>query len=225
MPLTQLGRDQCLLYAFASPTVSRTGAWYAALFSGFPGDSGTSVANELSGNGYARQQLTGGNALTLTAHNITNSGAVTWTNSSATTAWSAFMWFGIADALTGGNLWEYGQISQAGQSFFLAACNVGNPGAGYAVNDTITITGGGGAVVTVDEVQTVNAVTGVPTKWHVSTHGSVASAPANPASTTTSGSGSGFTAIGMWLLEPTSIVLNPSDSYSLAASSIVLSLD
>lgn len=37
--------------------------------------------------------------------------------------------------------------SQSGTTFFLASAHLSDPGAGYAVNDTVTLTGGGGGAV------------------------------------------------------------------------------
>jgi hypothetical protein len=92
------------------------------------------------------------------------------------------------------------------------------------VSDTITITSGGGAVLTVDEVQTVNGVAGVVSKYKITNHGSISTPPANPAATTTSGSGTGCTVFGDWLLEPTAFILNAGDTVSIATSALLVAL-
>jgi hypothetical protein len=223
MALTQLARDQLLQYGFTTASLTRPTAWFGALHSGFPGDLGSTINNELSGNNYARQALVSGNALTLSSHQITNAGSVTWNNSSSV-AWSAATWWSITDAVSAGNAWAVGELSQGGQAYFLVAARMANPGRGYAVSDTVTITSGGGAVLTVDEVQTVNGVAGVITKHHVSNHGSISTPPANPAATTTSGSGTGCTVFGDWLLEPTAFTLNAGDTVSIATSALLIAL-
>lgn len=223
MALSQLARDQMLQYSFTTTALTRPTTWFAALHSGFPGDLGSTINNELSGNNYARQALVSGNALTLSSHQITNAGSVSWTNSSAVT-WSAATWWSVCDAVSAGNVWAYGELSQGGQNYFLVSARPLNPGSGYAVNDTITLTSGGGAVVTVDEVQTVNGTAGVVSKVKVTNHGSIATPPANPCATTSSGSGTGCTLMGDWLLEPTAFTLNAGDQISIATSALLIAL-
>ena len=221
MPLTQFARDQSLQYDFTATALTRPTTWYAGLFTGFPGDAGSSFSNEATSGadpGYARVQLVGGNALALSSHIISNGGSVIWT---ATGTWTApVTYWGVLDASTLGNLWAYGVISQGGASLFLAAAQLANFGSGYAVSDTITLTGGGGAVLTVDAVTTVNSVAGVVTDFHISTHGSLASIPANPMATTSSGAGTGATVLATWLAAPTSFTLNNTDTLTLAAGAI-----
>lgn len=225
MPLTQFARDQSLQYAFTTAALTRPTTWYAGLFTAFPTDVGATFSNEATSGsepGYARVQMVSGNALALISHIMQNGGTVSWT---ATGNWAAAItFFGVFDASTAGNLWSYDPISQSGGSYFLAAAQMANPGSGYAVSDTITITSGGGAILTVDSVTTVNGVAGVVTGFHVSTRGSLSSIPANPLSTTTSGSGTGATVLGTWLVAPQGFSLNNGDSLSLASGQIQLTL-
>ena len=224
MPQSQYARDQVLQYAYTATALTRPTAWWASLHTGFPGDTGTSILNEFtsgSDTSYARQQLTGGNALVLTSHIIQNGGSVAWT---AGGTWATATYLGICDASSAGNLWGYMELSQSGATFFLAAAQFANPGSGYAVNDTITLTSGGGAILTVDSVTTVGSTTGVPTGYHVSTRGSLSSIPANPLATTTSGSGTGATVLGSWLAAPQAFQLNNADAVSLAAAAIQLAM-
>ncbi len=216
MPLTQYARDQGLEYSFTTTALTRPTAWYTSLHTGFPGDTGTSILLEFtsgSDTSYARQSVT----LGLTSHIIQNSAAVTWT---AGGTWATATYLGIADALTAGNLWAYTPLSQGGATFFCAAAQFANTGSGYAVNDTVTLTSGGGAVLTVDAVATVGGVAGVITEWHVSTHGSLSAIPANPMATTTSGVGINATVLASWLQLPQSFQLNNTDSLTLAINAV-----
>ncbi len=218
MPLTQYARDQALQYSFTGTVLTRPTAWYASLHTASPGDSGTAIANEFtsgSDTGYARQSLT----LALSSHIIQNSAAATWT---AGGTWATATFLGIEDALTAGNCWGYMELSQGGASFFLAGAQFVTPGAGYAVNDTVTLTGGGGAVLTVDAVATVGGVAGVITQWHTSAHGSIAAIPANPLATTSSGAGTGATVLGSWLMLPQAFQLNNTDSLTMAINTIFI---
>jgi len=221
MPLTQYARDQALSYAFTATVLTRPTAWHLGLFTAFPGDLGTSFSNEFtsgSSSSYARVQMTGGNGLALSSHIISNGGAVTV--GPAVGSWQTATFYGIFDASSAGNLWAYAELAQNGASFFLASAQAAAVGSGYAVNDTITPTGGGGAILTVDAVATVSGVAGVPVRWHVSTAGSVSSIPANPMATTSSGAGTGFTALASWLLAPQSFQLNNGDTMTFATGQL-----
>ena len=225
MPQSQYARDQELQYAYTTTVLTRPTTWYVSLHTGFPGDTGTSILNEFTSGAdtsYARVQLTGGNALALTSHIIQNGGTVTF--GPAGNTWATATYLGICDASSGGNLWAYMELSQSGATFFLAAAQFANPGSGYAASDTITLTSGGGAILTVDTVTTVGATTGVPTQAHISTHGSLSSIPANPMATTTSGSGTGATVLASWLAAPQAFQLNNGDSMTLASAALQLTM-
>ena len=225
MPLSQYARDQLLSYAFTATVLTRPTAWHLALHTAAPGDTGTSILNEFTSGastGYARTQLTAGTALALSSHLIQNGGLVTIGPVAA--PWQTATFVSICDAASAGNLWAYMELSQSGATFFMASATLAVYGSGYAASDTITLTSGGGAILTVDAVATVNGVAGVPTKWHVSTAGSLAAIPAQPLATTTSGGGSGATVLGSWLLAPTSIVLNIGDTQSIATGGLQIGL-
>ena len=82
----------------ATPT--RPSARYIALHTGDPTDAGS--ANELSGNGYARQSASFGAASSGSA---SNTGAVTFTASGGN--FGTVAWCSIWDASTSGNcLWQ-----------------------------------------------------------------------------------------------------------------------
>lgn len=225
MPQSQYARDQELQYAYTATVLTRPTTWYASLHTGFPGDTGTSILNEFTSGAdtsYARVQLTGGNALALTTHIIQNGGAVTF--GPAGGAWATATYLGICDAASAGNLWAYMELSQSGATYFLAAFQFANFGSGYAVSDTVTLTGGGGAVLVVDSVTTVGGVAGVITQAHISVHGSLSSIPANPMATTTSGAGTGATVLASWLAAPQAFQLNYGDSLTLATAALQLTM-
>jgi len=226
MPLSQYARDNALSWTFTTSAPTEPTTWYLSLHTGFPGDTGTTILNEFvsgSSTGYVRTQLTGGTALALSSHIIQNGGAVTI--GPAGNTWQVATYLGICDASTSGHLLAYVELSQYGSSLYLAAAQLANPGSGYAVSDTITLTGGGGAVLTVDAVATVNGVAGVPTQFRVSAHGSVSSIPANPMATTTSGSGSGATVLGVWLQSPQSFQLNNGDTLILSTGQLQITME
>jgi hypothetical protein len=220
MPMTLYERDRALQFDFTAAALTRASAWYAGLFTAFPGDAGgSSFSNEFTSGAdtsYARQSVT----LALSSHILSNTGAVVWT---AGGTWAAATFLGVFDASTTGNLLAYQEMSQSGASFFLAAVNVANPGSAYAASDTITLTGG--AVVTVTAVATVNSVAGVIQSYRVTTPGSYASIATGPISQTgTSGSGTGATWLGSFLAAPQSFQLNNADTFTFAIGAMNLTM-
>lgn len=225
MPLTQFARDLGLTFLGTAATATRPTTWAVSLHTGFPGDTGTSILNEFVGGsstGYVRTQLTGGNALALSSHILQNSGALTI--GPATGTWQTATWMGICDAVSAGDLLAYMELSQSGATFFLAGAQFANPGSGYAVNEVVTLTSGGGATITVDAVATVNGVAGVITQWHVTAHGSLSAIPANPMASTASGSGTGATWLATWLEAPQAFTLNNGDTMTFASGVIQLAM-
>lgn len=83
-------------------------------------------------------------------------------------------------------------------------------GTGYAVNDTITLSGGTSTVAAVFTVKEVSS--GRPTRLELTTAGSYTVLPASPISTTTSGSGTGLT-LSVWWTALTVDVNTAGDSY------------
>lgn len=88
--------------------VTRPTAWYAGLYTdagGLGADQPTAEATTANCPGYARQAITFG---TSAGNSTTNpASAPTFT---ATGAWASVNYFGIFDALTGGNLIAWGSI-------------------------------------------------------------------------------------------------------------------
>lgn len=87
--------------AFSSPSASL----YVGLFTAAPGEGGGGT--EISGNGYNRKIV----ALTTTGNLSTNGAAVEF--DTATGTWGTVTYAGIFDAVTGGNLLAYGELTSA----------------------------------------------------------------------------------------------------------------
>ena len=95
------------LTSYAAKTfLDTSGTWYGALHSADSGQEGAN--NELSGLGYARVAITFTSA-SLATRTKTNSGIYTW--GPATGAGWTVVWFSIWDAISGGNCWWQGPIS------------------------------------------------------------------------------------------------------------------
>lgn len=95
-----------------------TSTVYLALFTASPTESG-SIANELSGNGYARVSLAG----KFTAGTPSNTGQITFATASAD--WSTVTHIGFMKASTGSDMMMYGTLDApisivSGQAFIVA---------------------------------------------------------------------------------------------------------
>ena len=87
-------------------TATRPTAWYVALYTAAPSDSGGGT--EVSGSGYAREAVTFA-AATSPGGTTSNSGAVSFTASGGT--WGTITHIGIHDAVSGGNLLWHGAMT------------------------------------------------------------------------------------------------------------------
>jgi hypothetical protein len=87
-------------------SVTRPTAWYVALYTVAPSDSGGGT--EVSGGGYARQTVAFA-AATSGAGTTSNTGDVSWTASGA--AFGTVVAIGIFDAVSGGNLLWHGNMT------------------------------------------------------------------------------------------------------------------
>lgn len=98
MSLTNHGEDALLtLFRDAGP-------YYLALYTAAPGEAGGGT--EVTGASYARQQVTFGDP---SDGEMVNSAAIEFPT--ATEAWGTAVAWGLCDALTGGNLVWYGDIT------------------------------------------------------------------------------------------------------------------
>jgi len=87
-------------------SATRPTAWYVALYTAAPSDSGGGT--EVSGSGYAREAVTFA-AATSPGGTTSNSGAVTFTASGGN--WGSITHIGIHDASSGGNLLWHGAMT------------------------------------------------------------------------------------------------------------------
>jgi hypothetical protein len=87
-------------------SATRPTAWYVALYTAAPSDSGGGT--EVSGNGYARQAVTFA-AATSPGGTTSNTGAVTFTASGGN--WGTITHIGIHDAVSSGNLLWHGAMT------------------------------------------------------------------------------------------------------------------
>lgn len=87
-------------------TATRPTAWYVALYTAAPSDSGGGT--EVSGNGYSRQAVTFA-AATSPGGTTSNTGAVSFTASGGN--WGTITHIGIHDASTSGNLLWHGSMT------------------------------------------------------------------------------------------------------------------
>ena len=87
-------------------TATRPTAWYVALYTAAPSDSGGGT--EVSGNGYSRQAVTFA-AATSPGGTTSNTGDITFT--AAGGDWGTITHIGIHDASSGGNLLWHGAMT------------------------------------------------------------------------------------------------------------------
>lgn len=93
-------------WLMTTDSVTRPTAWYVALYTAAPSDSGGGT--EVTGNGYSRQSVTMASA-TSPGGTTSNTGAVTFTASGGN--WGTITHIGIHDASTGGNLLWHGTMT------------------------------------------------------------------------------------------------------------------
>ena len=99
-----------LNHFFRSAAQPSPSAVFVALYISNPTDADT--GSEVSGGGYARQQITFGAVSQVSGKGrISNAGKIEY--SVATTAWGAVAYMGLRDAMNGGNLLAWAPLSQA----------------------------------------------------------------------------------------------------------------
>ena len=102
--LSDFAEDLLLDWAMTNGAATRPTAWYVALFTAAPSDSGGGT--EVSTGAYARQSVTFSAA---SGGTTSNSGTVSFTASGA--SWGTITHVGIFDALTTGNLLWHGALT------------------------------------------------------------------------------------------------------------------
>jgi hypothetical protein len=99
--------EKLLLYwAMTTGSATRPTAWYVALYTAAPDDTGGGT--EVSGSGYTRQTVAF-SAASSPGGTTSNTGAVTFTASGG--SWGTVSHIGIHDASTAGNLLWHGSMT------------------------------------------------------------------------------------------------------------------
>lgn len=96
MSLTNTFETTVLTWLLTTSSATRPTAWYVALFTDDPGESG--AGTEISGGSYARTAVT----FTVTGDTASNSGAVEFPAASG--SWGTITHIGVMDAATSGNM-------------------------------------------------------------------------------------------------------------------------
>ena len=104
--LSDHSENLLLNWLMTTDTVTRPTAWYLALFTAAPSDSGGGT--EVSGSGYSRQTIAFGTA-SGTGGTTSNTGDVSFTASGG--SFGTVSHVGIFDASTGGNLLWHGALT------------------------------------------------------------------------------------------------------------------
>jgi hypothetical protein len=98
MSLTNAFETSTLSYLLTAGSVTRPTAWYIALFTSDPTDTGT-AGTEVTGNAYARTAVT----FSVTGNTASNTAGVEFPAASGG-AWGTVSHIGIMDASTAGNM-------------------------------------------------------------------------------------------------------------------------
>jgi hypothetical protein len=104
--LSDYAEKLILDWTMTTGSATRPTAWYVALYTAAPSDSGGGT--EVSTGGYARKAVTF-SAASSPGGTTSNSGVVTWTASGA--AYGTVTHIGIFDAVTTGNLLWHGALT------------------------------------------------------------------------------------------------------------------
>ncbi len=104
--LSNYAEKLLLDWMMTTGSATRPTAWYVALYTAAPSDSGGGT--EVSGNGYSRQSVTF-DAASSPGGTTSNSAAVTFTASGG--SWGTISHIGIFDASTSGNLLWHGAMT------------------------------------------------------------------------------------------------------------------
>jgi len=103
MSLSNTFETTTLQWLFTTTSVTRPTAWYLALYTVAPSDTGGGT--ECGGTSYARQSFT----MTVSGNTATNGANVEFPV--AGSSWGTLVAVGVFDALTSGNLIAYGNLT------------------------------------------------------------------------------------------------------------------
>lgn len=106
--LSNYAEKLLLDWMMTTGSATRPTAWYVALYTAGPTDTGGGT--EVSGNGYSRQSVTF-DAATSGAGTTSNSGTISFTASGGN--WGTVTHIGIFDASTSGNLLWHGALTSS----------------------------------------------------------------------------------------------------------------
>ena len=108
MSLTNAFETHTLQYLLTTDSVTRPTAWYIALFTSDPTDTGSAGTEVSTGTGYARTAVT----FTVTDDTASNSAAVEFPPASGGN-WGTVSHIGVMDASSGGNMIVHSALSVA----------------------------------------------------------------------------------------------------------------
>lgn len=108
MSLTNAFETHTLQYLLTTDSVTRPTAWYIALFTSDPTDTGSAGTEVSTGTGYARTAVT----FTVTDDTASNSAAVEFPAASGGN-WGTVSHIGVMDASSGGNMIVHSALSVA----------------------------------------------------------------------------------------------------------------
>jgi len=106
MSFTNLHETSVLTWSLTTGSVTRPTAWYVALFTSDPTDTG-SAGTEVSGGSYTRTAAT----FSVSGDTATNTAGIEFP--AATASWGAISHIGIMDASSGGNMLVHAALSTA----------------------------------------------------------------------------------------------------------------
>ena len=106
MSVTTYAANKVLDYNFGLTSYTVPSTYYVLLSTATIANDGTGAV-EPSGGAYARVAVTNNktNFATASSNSLTNATAITFTES--TTSWGTITYIGLADALSGGNIWWF----------------------------------------------------------------------------------------------------------------------
>ncbi len=108
MSFTNAFETHPLQYLRTTESVTRPTAWYIALFTSDPTDTGSAGTEVSTGTGYARTAVT----FTVTGDTASNSAAVEFSAASGGN-WGTVSHIGVMDASSGGNMIVHSALSIA----------------------------------------------------------------------------------------------------------------
>lgn len=138
--------------------------------------------------------------------NISNGGTVTAITGVTSGSYTTIPTITISPPTTAGGVQATGTVAMQ----LLTGSTIASPGTGYAIGDTITLAGGTFSAAAVLTVATLSG-SGVAT-YTTSNAGTYTVLPTSPITTTTSGSGTGFTLTGLWGVRTTAYTVTAAGS-------------